>query len=413
MNISFKLRNISKKSQIGKIYVYIDFYTTTHRRQIFIATPVKIESYYWNSKTQKLNKFHPSFEELTKTLEIEKNKVWNIINKFELSGIEITPESIQDYIGIKKEGTKDLITLGREYIMIRTDAKPKNIEKLNNLLVRLEDFTNGKKVYYSNFNQKFINDFIEYLQTEKPKHTNKQLIKSQQPSTIHKTFSFLRQILNYYNSTGLIDDKYKNFKYPKGFKQKQMVLQEDEIKILLAFKPIISRLEKVKDLALLQLFTGLRYSDAVKLNKSNIYNNYINLNTKKTNQDLTIPLHSNLKKLIEKYNYDLSVLNISNVNYNKYLKELIELVGITSKSEYKYFVNGQMVTTQKYKYEMIASHTFRRSFITNAIIQGIPIHIIQSITGHTTLKQLSEYVTIADEIKTQQMSKLDNLFKIG
>ncbi len=53
-----------------------------------------------------------------------------------------------------------------------------------------------------------------------------------------------------------------------------------------------------------------------------------------------------------------------------------------------------------------------RTFITNAIIKGIPLHVIQSIKGHTTLKQLSEYVNIADSIKQQEMNKMNELFRV-
>jgi site-specific recombinase XerD len=265
----------------------------------------------------------------------------------------------------------------------------------------------GKSLYYSHLNQIFINKFTLYLQDSTSKYG------SQQPATIHKTFGFLKTILNYYNSKSIIDDKYKQLKYPQTFEQKQMIFVESEIKQLINYQPTINRLQKVKDLALLQLYTGLRYSDATKINESNIYSDSLNITTQKTNQTITIPLHPSLLKLVEKYDYNLSTLKISNSKYNDYLTELIELAGIKSKSEYKYFVAGKMVTTQKFKYDLVGSHTFRRSFITNAIIQGIPLHVIQSITGHTTLKELSKYVNIANEVKKQEMNKLNSLFSVG
>jgi len=407
MNIRFTLRNISYTTRIGTINIYLDFNYSTVRRQIFIKTPVKVEKAYWNPNTQKIGKTYPNSKALTELLNSELQAVLTIINQLNHKGEDITPETIQSLIHHKKQGIKDLITLSKEYIELRSDAKPRLIEKLNNLVSRLKEFQNAKPLYYSHINQNFINKFTQYLQDSSSKYG------SQQPSTINKTFSFLRQILNHYYSTNVVDDNFRKLKYPNGFKQKQMVFTQPEIKQLINYQPTIKRLQKVKDLALLQLYTGLRYSDAIKLNDSNIYNNFLNITTKKTNQVIEIPLHKNLKDLIVKYNNNLSILKISNAKYNNYLKELIEISGIISKAEYIHFVNGIMVTTQKFKYDLVGSHTFRRSFITNAIIQGIPLHVIQSITGHTTLKQLTEYVNIANEVKQLEMNKLDSLFSVG
>jgi integrase len=60
---------------------------------------------------------------------------------------------------------------------------------------------------------------------------------------------------------------------------------------------------------------------------------------------------------------------------------------------------------------MIASHTGRRTFIINAILAGIPLPVIQKITGHRKLTTLQKYVEIADENKKTELEKLSNFFK--
>lgn len=397
MNITSTLKNVNTKTGIGTIYIYIDLYTSNSRNRIFYKTPHKVESKFFQNG--KVNGRTELAKNLNSHIQNEIEIIKTVIKDLEYKGKEINKNTLLEARKAKNEGVKDIITLSEEYINFRTDAKKRQIEKLNNLLTRLKEFSKSKKIYYSDINQKFIYDFTLFLQFK------------QQPSTINKTFAFLRQILNHYFNTGIIDDSFKRLNYPKGFKQKQMVFTEAEIKKLLEFQPQSNRLEKVKDLAMLQMFTGLRFSDAILINKAKIYNDSINISTQKTNQNIIIPLHANLKKLVEKYNYDLSCLKISNVNYNKYLKELVELAEIDSKTEYIFFEKGLQVTSQQYKYKLVGSHTYRRTFITNAIIQGIPLHVIQSITGHTSLKQLSDYVNIADEIKSQELNKLNTLFK--
>jgi len=313
---------------------------------------------------------------------------------------------------VKRVGVKDIITLGKEYVALRMDFKQPMKRKFNNLITRLEDFTKGKKLYYSHINQKWINTFIKYLQTEYPEHKNIQLRKVQSPSTIHKSFRLLIQILNHYHKEGLVDDKIKTLTFPKTFRQRKKVFVEDEIRQIIEFIPPTKSLEKVKDLALLQLFTGVRYSDAVKINKANIINHQLHITATKTHQNIYIPLHQALIQLFEKYDYDFSPLKISNQKYNKYLKNLVKLAGVKSKAEHVEFNDGVHVTIQKFKHELVGSHTFRRTFITNAIIKGIPLHVIQSITGHTTLDHLSEYVNIADSIKASEINKMNELFML-
>jgi len=413
MNITATVKNVNEKTGVGKVYIYIDLYSKSSRNRIFYATVHKVEAKLFSD-----GKVHGRTE-VTKLLnghiQSEIETIKGLVNQLTLEGKEITKTALIEAREVKKEGVKDLVTLAKEYVEMRVDAKPKMIEKLNNLIVRLEDFQEGltprgKLLYPSDIDQKFINLFTQYLQKERPKHENKQLRKSQNPATINKTFSFLRQILNHYLNEGIVKDSFKNLKYPKSFTQRQMVFVENEIKQLIKYQPTSKRLEKVKDLALLQLYTGLRYSDAIKINESNIFNENLNITAEKTGQRIEIPLHPALKSLLNKYKNDFKALKISNVKYNDYLKELVKLAGIDTKSEFITFVDGKKKVTSEYKYDLVSSHTFRRSFITNAILQGIPLHVIQSITGHTTLKQLSEYVNIADQVKKAEVNKLNALF---
>ncbi len=339
----------------------------------------------------------------------------------QIKEVELTPESFKDLTEAKKElkaeGLKDLVRMVNDYIDLRPNLQIRMIQKFQNLITRLKDFEKvkrkGKKLFVNDINQNFVNDFEIYLRTEFSKHQNKQLRKSQNPATIFKTFKLLRQVLKYYSDRGKIKDSYKQLIYPQNVKVKQMILVESEIKQFINYKPLNKRLEKVKDLALLQLYTGLRYSDAVKLNESDVYNDSLNITTKKTDSTVSIPLHPALKNLLEKYEGIFKDLKISNVKYNDYLKELFELAGIDSKTEIIFYQNGKKEIKYENKYKLVSSHSFRRAFVTSAILKNIPLSVIQSYTGHSTITQLNEYAIIADEIKKQEINKLNDLFSVG
>jgi integrase len=415
MNITATLKNINAKTGIGTVYIYIDLYSKTSRTRIFYQTSHKVDSKSFEAGRVKGRT--DVAKSINSKIESEIEEIKGIVNQLKNDGKDVTKEALINARNAKNEVPKSLVDLIHEYIQFKTvTSEPKLIEKLKNLVVRLEDFQLGRMKeketfnYPNQINQNFVNLFTAYLQKERPSHPNKRLRKSQSPATISKTFGFLRQALHHFFQLGIVSDSYKNLKYPKAFTQKQMVLVESEIKQLINFQPPNKRLEKVKDLALLQLFTGLRYSDAVKVNQSNFYNGNLNITAKKTKQKIEVPIHPALSDLLEKYKGDFKGLKISNVKYNDYLKELLKLAGIASKAEYIYFINGKESIELEFKYDLVSSHTFRRTFITNAILKGISLHVIQSITGHATLKQLSEYVNIADEIKKSEINKLNSLF---
>lgn len=412
MNLKLTIRNVNKKTSMGTIYVYLDFNYGNVREQKFFKTPVKIAQIDW-SKSGQVKKSHPNHKELNELLASEKKRILDMINEMRRDEIEVTPQSISTITEKKKEAKKDLIQLSEEYINSRTDLTERHRQKLESLVSRIKDFSKGKKVYYSSVNQKWIDSFTMYLQEGNPDSDDKNLQKSQQPSTINKTFSFFKQILNHLNREGIIDDRYKSFKYPKGFQSKKVILTEEEIRKFIDYKPTTKKLQKVKDLSLIQLMTGLRYSDLINIRKTNISGNSLEIMNKKTKKYTSIPLHNELNTLLKKYDYDLSPLSLSNTNYNKYLKELMELAKVDTLVEKFYFENGDMKSVFKPKYDLIGTHTFRRTFITQAILKGIPIHVIQSITGHATLKQLSEYVNIVEEMKAVEIKKLDSLFKLN
>lgn len=60
---------------------------------------------------------------------------------------------------ISREGIKDRVTFAKEYIEIRIDATKRICDKLNNLGIRLDDFSKRKKFHLNQINQtNIIND---------------------------------------------------------------------------------------------------------------------------------------------------------------------------------------------------------------------------------------------------------------
>jgi integrase len=102
--------------------------------------------------------------------------------------------------------------------------------------------------------------------------------------------------------------------------------------------------------------------------------------------------------LLEKYNYCAPFKGDIN-NYNTYLHELLhsigeefdEIIHIDNK------INGVIIRESKYKYQLISSHSARRSFATINVSRNIPRSQILRATGHSSENAFNRYICYNDE----------------
>ena len=114
---------------------------------------------------------------------------------------------------------------------------------------------------------------------------------------------------------------------------KDVYLTEGEINKVFAhdFKTDI-RLSNARNHFIFGLRTGLRVSDFLKLEDKHINEKYITITTQKTKQKVVIPIHKQVKFIIESNNNELPT-PLSDQNFNEYVKEVCKAVGITEKVE--------------------------------------------------------------------------------
>jgi len=63
-----------------------------------------------------------------------------------------------------------------------------------------------------------------------------------------------------------------------------------------------NKLDRVRDLFLIGCYTGLRYSDYSILKPEQIKEGFITTTQVKTGDEVIIPIHATVQKIIEKYN---------------------------------------------------------------------------------------------------------------
>ena len=98
---------------------------------------------------------------------------------------------------------------------------------------------------------------------------------------------------------------------------------------------------------------------------------------------------------------------ISNQRMNEYLKELGEICGLNNPITDTYYKGSQRIDNVLPKWQMIGTHTGRRTFICNALMLGISPQIVMKWTGHSDYKAMKPYIDIADAAKAEAMKLFD------
>ncbi len=243
-------------------------------------------------------------------------------------------------------------------------------------------------------NMAFYYDFVDYLiELEYSKNTIGSRIKNL------KVFCNAAMERNIHQNSA-----FKSFKKPTE-ESFNIYLNEEELDIIfnqdLESSP---HLDRVRDIFLVGCWTGCRFSDLSKVNKDFINGNFIHMEHQKSEYRVVIPLHSVVKAILNKYDGTLPKM-ISNQNFNEYIKKVCENAGFSNKITKSITKGGRRITEVKEKWEMVASHTARRSFATNLYKSGFPSISIMAITGHKTEKAFLSYIKVSQEEHAEMLMK--------
>lgn len=162
--------------------------------------------------------------------------------------------------------------------------------------------------------------------------------------------------------------------------------------------------ERIRDLFIIGCLTALRYSDYSTLTTDNLQDGYIVKRTKKTNVDVKVPVHDYVKEIFEKYGGNIPC-GLCIQYFNKYLKVIMNEIGLTDKITYSYTKGGKLITVTKEKWELISSHTARRSAATNMYLTGrMKTLEIMKLTGHRSEQNFFRYIRLTADDTARSIS---------
>jgi len=266
----------------------------------------------------------------------------------------------------------------------------------------LKEFAGNKKLDFDDIDLGFYNDFVSFLQnkTFKTKQEKEIIIKHKyKANTIGKFIKNLKVFLNKATEEGINTNlRYKSHRFVKiQVETDSVYLNEKELTSLqsldLSTKPY---LERARDMFLVGCWTGLRFGDLSRVTSENIKDGFVYVKQSKTGDRVVIPLHPVVNMVLDKYGGQLPT-GISNQKTNEYLKEVALLGGINDDVHITETRGGIKKSIKKKKFDLISSHTARRSFATNLYKSGFPPQSIMKITGHRSEGAFLKYLKVTPE----------------
>jgi integrase len=245
----------------------------------------------------------------------------------------------------------------------------------------------GNEISFNNMNEDFYQSFINYLSKTKNMTVN----------SVAGVIKRLKVFLNHSVRVGYTTND--NFRYTFKSSEKPVKtisLTLNEVEKLEKYKTENSSFMNVKDLFLILVYTGMRYSDLLNLKEENIFfeTRRIEITTLKTMDHIIIPIHNKLELLLRNM-VDGKYKLINNKKFNETIKQVCKDAGITTKVQKIKYYGHERHEESVQKWELIASHTGRRTFITLSLMLGaIPEQVMQ-ISGHSDRRSFQKYVRVA------------------
>ena len=361
-----------------------------------------------NNTTHSTKKVHSSV--INKAIQSYEDICDNI---FEQKEIIPTPDEFKDEfnqrLGKKVKRQRTLFEYHTEFMIEQgkeSQWEESTYKEHRTIQRRLKDF--APDLEFEDLTKQGLSMFVDYMHTV-PINSKKKGLKN---SSIRKNLDNLKWFLRWATDKGYNKELAFTTFQPKLKEVKNTVvyLTWDELMLIYNFTPSSTRsnLEKVKDVFCFCCFTSLRYSDVANLKRSNVFEDYILVTTIKTYDTLRIELNKYSKAILEKYKDEeyennLALPVISNQKMNDGLKELGELCGINEPVSITYYKGSERIDEVYKKYELLTTHCGRRTFISNAIMLGIPPEVVMKWTGHEDYRTMKPYIAIADKEKKNAM----------
>jgi integrase/recombinase XerD len=337
----------------------------------------KVDLNYWDASKQRVTSSHPNWKNINAKLSEIVNEASDIVeNQMVAKGFN------RDMIKQRLDGyniesvTEFWKTKFNQFVV--SGYAEETARSFASEFKKFETF--GRNVTFNELTPEFILRYQAYMR----------VTLKNADSTIRKSMKRLKRVLVL--AEQLLDIELKCFKYytmPKAISNVESLEYHEVEKLLKALMndtELTGMYRRTLEVYLLQCFTGMRYSNAAEFNPDeHIKNDWVDFISLKTGERVYVPLHNNLKILV---NITSGVFNApANAVMNRNLKDIA----------FRYGINRKLTT-----------HTAVHTFCTVSIELGVPVEVVQKWRGHKNINTTMIYTHIRDAHSKEMMKNWDN-----
>ena len=389
----FTLKN---PKALGKTLIYLRYYCKSSKSYFKISTKLFISPKDWNFKSRmpitKRGLANVEARQLTHHLTKFDAILQEAINKY---GANLTKEDLKQAYTPKDTTPESVSVLYKAFLdekQIQGTITQRSLQKYNVVFLKYKDYCTKN---YLSYNIKDLDDNFYVRFTAFLRHNH-----NLNDNTLARYLSFFKTFILWCKRKGVeINKDYKNVTVKK-YQSDDIALSVEEVKIL-EDAELTGAEERARDLFLIGVYSGQRFSDYSVFERADIRGEFIVKRAEKTESYSYIPLHNKLKSMLDKYDWRLP--KITSQKFNLRIQVVCEKLGFNEQIKKTSYKGSDKTVEILPKWKMIGSHTARRTYITLMSEKGMADHFIMAVTGIKDVKTLAKY---------KKLNK-DNLFSVS
>ena len=362
-----------KKQAEGDKEGTLEVRITVDRKSYYINTGVRVTRKHWAGAVVK----RPDADALNNRLGIIVRRVNEKVNEFIEAQCPIDIEAIRTYIYTGSSANVDknglIVWIEKEIPMLNVSDGTRKHYWL--LLDRLKAF--GRLKAWNDLAVENIYEWDAWLH-QMANVNSKDDEGTLSNGTIHNYHKHLKAMLHRALDFGIIETTpYARLvgKFERGEDENVEYLTEDEMQLILDTHPVPgTQMETVRDLFVIQMFTGLSYSDMQALDIKNYHKEgdawVSNGKRIKTGVPFVSQLLPPVVEVLERHGWH--VPQMPNQKYNAQLKTFGNVIGI----------------------EGLHSHLARHTFATYMLSNDVKIQNVMRMMGHKKIQQTLRYAKV-------------------
>lgn len=380
----FDRKKISSEKRKGLIQIEVRY----EKKRKWISTGIKVFKDQWHDKRYIVNSLDS--DELNERLFLCKEKIDSYFNSLMEKGNSFSWDDFDIFLKRMDTSTSSetFIDYVARRIEERNDIKPSTKANHRKLLTSLDEF--GKIFFFSDLTKSNVADYYNFL-------LGKEVIiqGKVQKLKLTTTSSYMKFLKVYINDAIQHDKLDKNpcngLKVKRGSAENGRWLSLEELSRIENIENIPSSLKIIRDLFLIQCYTGMAYTDLMDFSPEKLTEidgvTVLSGKRKKSGESYVTVIYPTLKNLLDKYNYNIP--KRTNQSYNRALKILSMACNID---------------------KPLATHWARRTCGMLMLNKGYSIEVVAKVLGHSDIKTTQQcYAKILDRTVIDSFKKIENV----